>query len=344
MATLQTKYMNFKDKISLTRECDQYKKAREKDDIIKEKVSQAFKDKGYEVLSTFLQGSLATHTGVIPLDGDYDIDRGIAITKSSSPDNPLEPKKIIKDVLKRHGFKEPKIKKPCVTADYANDPFHIDFPTYRVDAWDSYELAVGKEFSDENNRSWSSSDPKGLVDWITSDKNHQAPYKTLTCEERTQFYRLVRYMKRWRDERYTSEAERKKVYSVALTIMIKESFCPNIDDSGKANDHKALQDTLAIMINKYFTQTFDGNYSISVRLPVTPNNNIYQDKGESVGKLLQPRLSDLLDALKEVDTKNTLKAQCELLKMHFGRDFPESSDETRDKGTKAGLVGVSNGA
>lgn len=346
MATLQTKYINFKDNIALTRECDHYKKAREKDDVIKEKVSEAFRDEGYEVHSTFLQGSLATHTGIIPLDGDYDIDRGIAITKASAPDNPLEPKKIIRDVLKKHGFKEPKIKKPCVTADYANDPFHIDFPTYRVDNdnEDSYELAVGKEFSDKDNRSWSPSDPKGLVKWIKSNENHQFPYNTLTSEEKNQFYRLVRYMKRWRDERYTSKEERKKVYSVALTIMIKESFCPNIDDEGNANDHKALQDTLEIMINKYFTRTINGNYSISVRLPVTPNNNIYQDKGESVGKLLQPRLNNLLDALKEVDEKDTLKAQCELLRKHFGNDFPESSDETRDKGTKAGLVGVSNGA
>lgn len=344
MASLQTKYINFKDNIALTRECDRYKKAREKDDAIKDKVSKAFRDEGYEVHSTFLQGSLATHTGIIPLDGDYDIDRAIAITKASSPDNPLEPKKIIKDVLKNHNFKEPKIKKPCVTADYINEPFHIDFPTYRIDSSSNYELAVGKEFSDENNRSWSPSDPKGLVSWIKSNKNHQFPYITLTDEERNQFYRLVRYMKRWRDERYSSKSERKKVYSVALTIMIKESFCPNIDDSGKADDHKALQDTLEIMIDRYFTRTFDGNYSISVKLPVVPYNNIYQDKGETVGKLLHPRLKTLLNALKEVDTKDTLKDQCELLRKHFGNDFPESNDEIRDKGIKAGLVGVSDGA
>ncbi|KES09318.1 hypothetical protein SASC598O02_015950 [Snodgrassella alvi SCGC AB-598-O02] len=344
MATLQTMYLNFKDNIALTRECDRYKKAREKDDVIKDKVSKAFCEEGYEVHSTFLQGSLATHTGIIPIDGDYDIDRAIAITKASSPDNPLEPKKIIKYVLENHNFKEPKIKKPCVTADYINEPFHIDFPTYRVDSIGHYELAVGKEFSDQNNRSWSPSDPKGLVEWITSEKNHQAPYITLTEEEKYQFYRLVRYMKRWRDERYSSKSERKKVYSVALTIMIKESFCPNIDDSGKADDHKALKDTLEIMINRYFTRNSDGNYSIRVTLPVLPYNNIYQDKGEAVGKLLHPRLKNLLNALKEVDTKDTLKAQCELLRKHFGNDFPESNNEIRDKGTKAGLVGVSDGA
>lgn len=344
MASLQTKYINFKDNIALTRECDHYKKVREKDELITNKVSKAFRDEGYEVHSTFLQGSLATHTGIIPLDGDYDIDRAIAITKASSPDNPLEPKKIIKDVLKNHNFKEPKIKKPCVTADYINEPFHIDFPTYRIDSSSNYELAVGKEFSDENNRSWSPSDPIGLVEWITSEKNHQVPYITLTEEEKYQFYRLVRYMKRWRDERYSSKYERKKVYSVALTIMIKESFCPNIDDSGKADDHKALKDTLEIMINRYFTRNSDGNYSIRVTLPVLPYNNIYQDKGEAVGKLLHPRLKNLLNTLKEVDTKDTLKAQCELLRKHFGNDFPESNNEIRDKGTKAGLVGVSDGA
>lgn len=344
MASLQTKYINFKDNIALTRECDHYKKVREKDELITNKVLKAFSDEDWEVHSTFFQGSLATHTGIIPLDGDYDIDRAIAITKATSPDNPLEPKKIIKDVLKNHNFKEPKIKKPCVTADYINEPFHIDFPTYRVDSNGYYELAVGKEFSDENNRSWSPSDPKGLVSWIKSNKNHQVPYITLTDEERNQFYRLVRYMKRWRDERYSSKSERKKVYSVALTIMIKESFCPNIDDSGKADDHKALQYTLEIMINRYFTRNSDGNYSIRVTLPVLPYNNIYQDKGEAVGKLLHPRLKNLLNALKEVDTKDTLKAQCELLRKHFGNDFPESNNEIRDKGTKAGLVGVSDGA
>lgn len=344
MSTLQTKYINFNDNITLTRESERYKKAREKDDIVTLKVLEAFENEGYLVESTFLQGSLSNYTGIIPLDGDYDIDRGIAIKKSSSPDNPIKPKEIVKDVLKKHGFKEPKIKKPCVTADYVNEPLHIDFSTYRVDNCNSYELAVGKEFSDENNRCWSSSDPKGLIDWITSDKDHQSKSNTLTSEEKRQFYRLVRYMKRWRDKRYTSKEERKKVYSVALTIMIKESFRPNIDDSGRTNDHKALKDTLEIMLNKYFTLISDDDYSIEVFLPVTPYNNIYQDKGETVGKLLRPRLKNLLDALKEVDKKDTLKDQCELLRKHFGSDFPESNDEKRDIGTRSGLVGVSNGA
>ena len=98
------------------------------------------------------------------------------------------------------------------------------------------------------------------------------------------------------------------------------------------------------MIDRYFTRTFHGNYSIRVKLPVVPYNNIYQDKGETVGKLLHPRLKTLLNALKEVDTKDTLKDQCELLRKHFGNDFPESNDEIRDKGIKAGLVGVSDGA
>ena len=153
--SLQSKYRRFAKNIALTRECEAYKKAREKDDLVTPKVEKAFKDEGYEVDSNFLQGSLAVNTGVIPIDDDYDIDRAIAITRSSSPDNPVEPKKIIKKVLSEHGFKDAKIKKPCVTADYKSEPMHIDFPTYRVGGlFGGYQLAVGKENTDEGNRSW----------------------------------------------------------------------------------------------------------------------------------------------------------------------------------------------
>jgi len=352
--SLQTQYKKFADAIALTRKSDKYKDAREKDDLITPKVEKAFREAGYKVHSSFLQGSLATDTGVVPLDGDYDIDRAIAITKESSPENPVEPKKIIKQVLLDHGFREPKIKKPCVTANYINKPIHIDYPIYRVDDSDNYQLAIGKENSDENNRSWDDAKPKELVTWIKSDKNHQSWLgETLSTEEKGQFYRLVRYIKRWRDERYGQESERKKVFSIALTVMFKESFKPCVDaDTGKADDHEALKDTLDVILNEksYFNHAGDNKYNISVQLPVTPYKDIFSENSKNIGTLLKKRLEKLLDILKEVDEKETLKEKTELLHNHFGDDFLVAEDSKNGKSegrvtvVTGGLVGVSGGA
>jgi hypothetical protein len=352
--SLQAQYKKFEKKIALSRQSDEYKEAREKDDLITPKVEQAFKDEGYKVDGNFLQGSLSTHTGIIPLDGDYDIDRAIAITKSSSPDNPVEPKKIVKSVLSSHGFKEPKIKKPCVTADYKTKPLHIDYPIYRKSLLGSYELAIGKEHSNEENRCWDEADPKKLTDWITSDKDHMSwlGLSTLTDEERRQFYRLVKYLKRWRDVKYESDAERKKVYSIALTVMTKESFKPEIDDdTGQENDHASLKSTIENILKdgQYFHENGDG-HKIVVDLPVKPFRDIYNDTGKTAGTILRRRLNKLLAALNKVDEKDTLKEQCDLLREHFGDDFPEQeesqSSKSNSRATSAspGLVGVSNGA
>lgn len=353
--SLQSQYNNFAKKIALTRESDKYKEAREKDNLITPKVESAFRDEGYEVHSNFLQGSLATHTGVIPLDGDYDIDRAIAITESSSPDNPVAPKKITKKVLSEHGFRFPLVKNPCVTADYTSKPLHIDYPIYRVDEFEGYQLAVGKENSDQAKKIWDSSDPKGLVNWITSNTNHQSfGLDTLSHEERRQFYRLVRYIKRWRDNRYNSEEQRKKVFSIALTVMFKESFTPNIDDNGKTDDHLALEDTLETILNKqgYFLSEGEDKYRICVYLPVTPTNrDIFNNKGKTVGTTLRRRLRNLLNVLYKVDNTASLKKKCELLQKEFGDDFtvPESDNSggksaSKVTSTTAGVVGVSYGA
>lgn len=346
--SLQSKYMKFAGAIALTRESEKYKEAREKDDLITPKIEKAFNEKGWEVDSSFIQGSLKSNTGVIPLDGDCDIDRAVAIKHSKSPENPVDPKKTIKKVLSDHGFSEPKIKKPCVTADYKGKDLHIDYPTYRVDDLENYQLAVGKEFSDEENRYWEDSDPKGLVDWVTSTDNLQGGLE-LTSAERSQFYRVVRYLKRWRDFKYSSEAERKKIYSIAVTIMAKGSFCPCVDENSRPDDHQALKDTLDVILEpgRYFTEQWDSKYDVVVDLPVVPNSDVFKGKGSSIATVLRNRLDKLRDILKDVDGLEVLKEKCELLRKHFGDDFPESDDDSdgeRIKKKTPGFSGVSGGA
>ena len=72
---IQTHFNKFHDKIKLGREDDAYKKARDRDDSIKAEVKTAFNEEGYPVIDDFVQGSLETYTGIVPISGDFDIDR-----------------------------------------------------------------------------------------------------------------------------------------------------------------------------------------------------------------------------------------------------------------------------
>ena len=215
--SIQTHFNKFHDKIKLGREDDAYKKARERDDSIKAEVKTAFSEAGYPVVSDFIQGSLKTHTGIVPTLGDYDIDRALVIDDDEAPENPVTPKKKALEVLEDRGFKNAKIKKPCVTADYASDDVHIDFIIYKRSG-DQHYLAVGKKNSDENNREWSSADPLGLIEWIN---NASAYDRDEAKDVLAQFRRLVRYLKRWRDVQF-SETVGAKVFSIGLTVMVKK--------------------------------------------------------------------------------------------------------------------------
>ena len=101
-------FNKFHDKIKLGREDAAYKKARERDDSIKKAVSSAFSEAGYPVANDFIQGSLKTHTGIMPISGDYDIDRALVMDGKDAPENPITPKKKALDVLNDRGFKKRK--------------------------------------------------------------------------------------------------------------------------------------------------------------------------------------------------------------------------------------------
>ena len=184
--SIQKKFEEFYDAIFLTNECDEYKDAREKDDVIVEKIKNKFKENGYSVKDTFIQGSWATNTAIKQKGIDFDIDRAIVISESEAPSDPLKPKSAVLEVLEGMNFKNAKIKMPCVTAGYKNIDLHIDLPIYSKDDNGNYKLAIGKPHSQISE--WGNSDPKGLIDWV---KNFDAYKNNYEKEHRRQFRRLV---------------------------------------------------------------------------------------------------------------------------------------------------------
>jgi hypothetical protein len=320
--SIQKQFAKFHDAIKLTREDGRYKEAREKDDSIKSDIKAAFKDAGYPVVEDFIQGSMAdgVNTGIVSIHGDRDIDRAIVIDLEKAPDDPIAPKKLLRDTLKNRGFSNPKIKKPCVTADYVGNDLHFDYPIYRRDGSENLELAVGKEFSSDVAKKWDSNDTKALLDHL-KDKNGN-----LTPLEKDQRRRITRYLKRWRDVRYSNAAERSKVYSIGLTLMANGSFSKQVSEDGVANDLLALRETLNTILNfrNYFilTDYEKQNYDIKVNLPVRPWRDVFDSHGTSVGTPLRKKLANLLKKCDEAIAEEDVVKQAEILRKQFGDDFP----------------------
>lgn len=342
--SIQRKFINFHDAIKLSREDSKYAEAREKDDSIREKLEEAFKEAGYPVIETFIQGSLKTATTIKHPKNDFDIDRALVIDAANAPEDPVEVKKLVCDVLERRGFKNAKIKMPCVTADYASLNLHIDIVVYKKKG-DTYELAVGKRNSSENMKEWSASDPKGLIDNI----NDKSGYIGSSDVKLSQYKRLVRYLKRWRDEQF-EDSVGKKVYSIGLTVMLKQQFRPSLNDEGKPQDLVALRDSIDGILNGgYFLSQADGNYKVKVTLPVSPYRDIFDSSSVATATQLRNKMSTMLRKLDSALAEPSLKKQCKILRELFGDDFEEAEDSNNNEVAKAvyssaGTVGTSQGA
>lgn len=344
--TIQQRFSKFHDAIKLSREDDAYKKAREKDDSVTSDVKKAFSDAGYPVIEDFIQGSLATHTGVKRKGEDFDIDRAVVIDSADAPDDPVKPKIVVCDeVLENRGFKNARVKTPCVTADYASENLHIDYPVYRKSG-SSYELAIGKRGSGEAQRYWDHADPKGLKIWVVD----KSGYGGSADAKVRQFYRIVRYLKRWRDEKFSSDICR-KIYSIGITVMAKQCFYPVMDDEGRPNDLTALKNTVSTMLTRgYFINQGDDTYVVSVTLPVTPYREIFHNNCKSTGTQFRNKLKSMEGKLTDAIAEDDEKKQCKILKDLFGDDFPDCDDAKKNdrsdmrRFATAGAVGTSQGA
>jgi len=360
--SIQSHFNKFNSNIYLTSHSEGYKKAREKDDSILKEIKKAFSDAGYPVIDTFVQGSFAVNTAINSLDGDYDVDRAIIIDADNAPEDPVIPKKVILDVLTNRNFKDPRVKKPCVTADYQSVNLHIDYTVYKKSSSpffsDQYHLAVGKIGSSDKHKEWSEADQKGLIDWIG-----KVEFTLGTTAKRKQMKRLIRYMKRWRDVTFSEEV-RKKIYSIGLTVMIREQYCPNTLSSAVEDDLVALKETVDNILDADYIQSpfFSDDYRVFTKLPKEPYRDIFQHKiggGESadgsdlnIGSQLRNKLILLQSNLKKaIDETDEIK-QCEILNKVFGDDFivPKKGSSVAAKASgaailsSAGASGTSQGA
>ena len=188
---------------------------------------------------------------------------------------------------------------------------------------------------------------RGLINWVNDSSMHWE----LAGDKQNQFQRLVRYLKRWRDNKF-SKAVAEKIYSIGLTVMAKEKFEPSFSSEGTRQDLLALRDTVdAVLSGSYFSNQGDNKYRISVNLPKEPWRDIFYGSSLDTGTQLRNKMTSLRNKLAEAAGLDDVVKQAKILQELFGDDFevpepPKGSSGATKKAQYAtpGVVGTSQGA
>ena len=262
---------------------------------IESKLPGIFEDHGLSLkrseIRIFDQGSYKYNTTI----KDDVVDRDVAVIIPLSTTENGDPRKI-KGYL-RDSITIPSrtvtIKEPCVRASYYEngaEKLHIDLPLYANDRGNLY-LARGKATS--NDYSWESADPDGLNNYICDIINGNSQLRRIVC-----------FIKKWRNEKYTSAGSDHGVPpSIGLTLLACDCFSVQSTAEGD-DDLLALQKTMKAILNK-FTVTKDGygnivSASISKYLPVTPYTDVFKKMKDSSSTYMitfYTRLSTAVDNL-----------------------------------------------
>ncbi|BCL79612.1 hypothetical protein ccbrp13_20770 [Ktedonobacteria bacterium brp13] len=349
---IQQQFEAFHETIKLGR-FEENQILREKRDIIKDKLElelpKIFERYGEKcpAFSFRDQGSYEMGTGTKPLYGDYDIDQGLYFMASTADyPNPVILKKRVHKALDGH-TQQVRIRQSCVTVFYqqAGEPiYHVDIAVYsdgEMNADSVDRLAKGKEYSTEEYRFWEVSNPQGLRDTLLAGFEREI--------DRDQFRRIVRYLKRWKDENFLKDGNAAP-RGIGLTILAYDHLQPSYtnDLDCDANDLEALRILVRATLNR-FSYIWDDVEQKSVRrlvvpLPVEPRNDLF-------GRLTNCHMEDFEQKLKEVQEALDAAAievdpaeACKHLQRVFGADFPVPLKEGTAKRHAPAIISSSSSA
>jgi len=326
MAKLQKYFVNFHETIKLNN-LDENKTLREKREIVldklRERLKKFFQEKGESTptFEFFNQGSYAMGTGIQPLEGDYDIDVGLKfnISKEDYPD-PTEVKQWVYDALSTH-TQRVEFRKPCITVFYQrhNEPiYHIDLAIYSESSVGSLYIAKGKPNSDE--RIWEASEPQQLIKLVENRFDD--------TEDGKQFRRVIRYLKRWKDVKFSSDGNGAPI-GIGITVAAYHWFnaSKQVDSfTGGAtyDDLTAMQNFVHAVIG-HFRDVYNAGEMISrlsVKLPVAPYCDLFEKITDNHMISFKRKLESLLSVLNEAQREPEPSEACQQLQKQFDDDFP----------------------
>jgi hypothetical protein len=337
MALCQTQFNEFHEKIRL--KYDDNEELREKRDIIIERIQKNIPEeaKAYD-FEIFTQGSYSMYTGIQPINGDYDIDVGLYFDMSKDDVEPVKAKQWVLDAIGNH-TNDVKMKTPCITVTYVAG-YHVDVTVYSAKNDDGkVYLAKGKSNSKPENKKWDESNPKDLLKEI---QNHLTDK-----EDRKQFRRVVRYLKRWKDIHFDSING--KPSGIGLTSCVYHWLTIQKDVNSFTNkttyrDLDALIDVVNQMLNRFVNEwvEVDGKYDyypiLKVELPAEPKPNLFEKMSPKQMKNFKQKLESLLSDLQDAKNKVDPTDAAEILQNQFGEDFPVPTRPTTGKKSMAAAV------
>ncbi|SEO90409.1 hypothetical protein SAMN04488134_11650 [Amphibacillus marinus] len=335
MADLKSQFNSFHDTIKLKEETEVLSSKR---DIIINRIKDKLPENTDYSFEIFNQGSYAMHTGIKPLDSDYDIDVGLYFDMSKEDVKPVESKNWIYNALKDHTL-DVKIKKACVTVTYAAG-YHVDVTVYSANNNDGkVYLAKGKPTSNTADKYWDESNPKDLIKEIRdrySDK-----------EDRKQFRRIVRFLKRWKDNTFSSVNGKPTGISLTSCAYHWLSIQKETDLFSGVTTYKdldALICVVSIMISNFREELvlIDEEYTwvsrLKVELPVEPKPDLFEKMTSKQMETFKSKLETFLEALEEAKAATDPTDAAELLEKQFGSDFPIPSKSSTGKKAMAAAV------
>lgn len=182
---------------------------------LREKIKKYFQEKDKSIPKFYIQGSMDNNvsTGIIPINGDYDIDDGVYLQNISTTDITPETAHlwIYNAVLGHTNSTEDKTK--CVRVNYANSEKHVDLPIYIEEDGESY-LAV-------KNKGWVKNKPKEISNWFKEESNEENKGK--------EFRKVIRLLKAWKDKRESENIGLELFGGFQLSILASEYFPDNYD-------------------------------------------------------------------------------------------------------------------
>lgn len=333
MADIQRQFIQFDDAIRLGH-LDENATLREKRDAVLGRLQDGLVSlrKGGSAVPRFdyfLQGSYEMGTGVQPPEGDYDIDVGLYFEcPRTAFEDPVALKALVHKALLGH-TKEVVVRRSCVTVYYQRAGeyvYHVDLAVYvqepRFLAEPRLFIAKGKLNSQPDLRIWEPSDPRGLVRWVRERFSDR--------ENREQFLRVIRALKRWKGENFKSDGA-SAPSGIVLTVLAGKLFRPKIDrplffGKNTADDLGAMQALVDAIVGAFGlvegSSTEGEQYRLVVNTPVGPEKNLCERMTVPQLTVLRRRLVHLKNTLVAVQKETDVSIACKRMRDEFGPEFP----------------------
>lgn len=351
MANVQKQLEGFHDAIKLKRFEDE-QTLRGKRDIIRNKINNNLPavferhDEEDPEWSWRDQGSYEMGTGTKPLAGDFDIDQGLYFAAPKGSYDPVTLKKRVHEALDGH-TDDVEVRRPCVTVWYhsaGERVYHVDIAVYSSsdENWDGKDyLALGRIGSSDANKGWEVSDPEGLSDEI---------FDRFEGDDRAQFRRAVRYLKRWRDHNFSSDGNVAPP-GIGLTVAayhwLENVYVdPFANGKTKPDDLKALLCLVDKMLGRFALAYHDGAFArrLTVKLPTEPYSDLFARMTNAQMGTFEAKLGKLRDALAYAEDEVDPVPACERLKGMFGDDFPVPEKQETARKTSIAIASSSSAA